>query len=115
MIAPTISLSGREIVCSCGVYLYVSRGWIERPSDIQAVVYTLYLDGQPAARSEYDPKRLLAPWLAPSIHQSGVNLMPASRESATFSISSDLKSARCEMLLFESPTLYLASTTTVHR
>lgn len=52
--------------------------------------------------------------MAPTVESLGVSGI-ASKESARFTISREFKSARCELMMFESPTLHLGKTTSFYR
>jgi hypothetical protein len=112
----SISAMDNSITCECGTYKYVSRGWIERAPNIQAVIHTLYLDGNAVANAVWDEGRVLASWFIPATSGSSLSAK-VSRDKATWVSTTPLSftSAYCEIQIFESPTVHRSRTPEILR
>ena len=113
---PTIEISSGTISCLCGEYSYVIKGMSETPSNIKSSIFVLYLDGEAKAVAVYDPNKIMATWLYPSV-SNGEIVANADLKKAVFTIPAALeyKVAHCEILVFERPTTHLARTASAKR
>lgn len=111
-----ISAMDNSITCECGTYKYVSRGWMERAPNIQAVIHTLYLDGIAVANAVWDNGKILASWFIPETSGTSLSAL-VSREKATWvsTIPLNYQFAYCEIQIFESPTVHRSKTPVISR